>query len=374
MSMTTPLRGSVAEEVRTTVASVESEVSDLFITDLHRRTTGVSATIRTLVPYIARKMKLTVVSPRADDHQSPVGLWKALRHCWNPPQQHPFRIWHVRRNNEMLWGLIFKHLFRCPLSLVMTSCALRQHSWFPRLLLSRMDEMIATSDEAAGYFPKVAAIIPHGVDCERFRPATSSKHDLMKKLGLPAAHGIAICGRVRPEKGTDLFVDAMIKLLPDHPEFVACLAGRAAPEHQLFQQNLQRKIADAGLTDRFFWLGEVQYDQMPDFLAGMSLCVAPPRYEGFGLVPLEAMASGIPVVASRTGCYPDAILSGQTGELFDCEDLDGLVSALEPMLASPNELEKMSPACRDRVVSQYSAEMEAARIMEVYETMWNRAA
>lgn len=364
----------VAQDASLNVVSGEETVPDLFVTDLHRRTTGVSATIRTLIPYIARRMPLSVVSPRADDHRNPIGLWKALRHCRTQPQQHPFRIWHVRRNNEMLWGLLFKHLFRCPLSLVMTSCALRRHSWFPRLLLSRMDEVIATSDEAAVYFPQVAAIVPHGVDCERFRPTTRPKAELMNKLGLPTAHGIAICGRIRPEKGTDLFVEALIKLLPDHPDFIACLAGRAAPEHQSFQQKLQKKIADAGLTDRFFWLGEVQYEQMPEFLASMSLCVAPARYEGFGLVPLEAMASGVPVVASRTGCYPDAIVSGQTGELFDCGDLDGLVAALAPLLASPVSLENMSDACRNRVVSIYSAETEAARIVEVYESMWKREA
>jgi len=115
----------------------------------------------------------------------------------------------------------------------------------------------------------------------------------------------------------------------------------------------------------------VQYNQMPDFLASMSVCVAPARYEGFGLVPLEAMASGVPVVASRTGCYPTAILPGQTGALFDCDDLQGLVDALRPLMASPSKLEQMAAACRDRVVSQYSAELEAERIMAVYDKMWN---
>lgn len=356
------------------VVSFSEDTPDLFVTDLHRRTTGVSATIRTLIPYIAAKMPLDVVSSRTKDHQAPISLWKALRRCWAKPRHRQFRIWHVRRNNEMLWGLIFKHVFRCPLTLVMTSCALRRHSWLPRLLLARMDSIIATSEQAAGYFPKVDAIIPHGVDCKRFHPPTSSKRELMRSVGLPAAHGIAICGRIRPEKGTDLFVEALIQLLPKHPKFIACIAGRAAPEHQSFQQSLQKKISDAGLTDRFFWLGEVAYDQMPDFLAGMSLCVAPARYEGFGLVPLEAMASGVPVVASRTGCYPDAILSGKTGALFDCGDLNGLVTALSPLLASPNTLVQMSAASRNQVVANYSAEAEANQIMAVYQSMWSRAA
>lgn len=274
----------------------------------------------------------------------------------------------------MLWGLILKHVFRCPLKLVMTSCALRRHSLFPRFLLSQMDEIIATSDEAASYFPKVAAVVPHGVDCEKFQPTSRPRAELLNQFGLPDARGIAVCGRIRPEKGTDLFVDALIELLPQHPEFFGCIVGRAAPEHQPFQQQLQRRIAAANLQDRFFWLGEVPYNQMPDLLSGMSLCVAPARYEGFGLVPLEAMACGVPVVAARTGCYPDAIETGKTGALFDCGDRNGLIAGMQSLLATPEKLDDMATACRNRVIDHYSAELEADRIIQVYEKIWNNAA
>jgi len=346
---------------------------NLVVTDLHRRITGVSTTVRTLIPYIASQEPLALVSPHRHADAKSIGLRQALSLCLRPPKDKPFRIWHVRRNNEMLWGLIFKYLFRCRLKLVMTSCALRKHSWFPRRLLSAMDAIIATSDEAAGYVDHVVATIPHGVDCNRFRPVVN-KSAAMQEFNIPGKYGIGICGRIRPEKGTDLFVDAMIKLLPIYPDFTACIAGRTSPGFETFQQGLKQKIKAAGLEDRILWMGEIYYEQMPTFHAAMSLCVAPARYEGFGLVPLEAMACGVAVVASRTGCYPDVIQPEESGNLFSCGDLAELVDVLERTMKSPQRLSEMGTAGCRRVKELFSAESEAQKIVDVYHRMWADAA
>lgn len=353
-----------------------SDPSDpnLVVTDLHRRITGVSATVRNLIPYIASKESVALVSQHDHLAAKSVGLAKALRICLRPPKEKPFRIWHARRNNEMIWGLLFKHLFRCRLKLVMTSCTLRKHSWFPRQLRAAMDGIIVTSDEAGEYAGRgVVATIPHGVDCNRFRPL-GSKATLMREFGIPGEFGIGICGRVRPEKGTDLFVDAMIRLLPRFPNSTACIAGRTSREFEAFQRNLNRKIREAGLENRILWMGEIDYERMPRFHAAMSLCVAPARYEGFGLVPLEAMACGVPAVASRTGCYADAIVPGENGDLFPCGDLEALVSALERIMSHPARLPEMGAAGCRRVNDLFSAELEARRIVDVYHQMWSDAA
>jgi mannosyltransferase len=351
----------------------DREDLNLVVTDLHRRITGVGATVRTLIPYIASEEPLALVSQHPHAAVESIGLWQAFKMCMRPPQGKPFRIWHVRRNNEMLWGLIFKYVFRCRLKLVMTSCALRRHSWFPRKLLSAMDAIIATSEEAAGFVDNVVATIPHGVDCDRFHPCEEKK-SAMKEFMIPGSYAIGICGRIRPEKGTDLFVDAMIQLLPRFPEFTACIAGRASLEFESFQQGLRQRISEAGLEDRILWMGEVEYDRMPEFHAAMSLCVAPARYEGFGLVPLEALASGVPAVASRTGCYPTAIVPGENGELVPCDDLPALVATLERVMLSPQRLRKMGEFGAAQVRKRFSAESEARRIVDVYQSMWADAA
>ena len=346
---------------------------DLVVTDLHRRITGVSATVRNLIPFVREDELLALVSTNPHPDTRHMGLWSALKMCLKRPRKKPFRIWHARRNNEMLWGLIFKHVFRCPIKLVMTSCALRRHSWFPRRLLAAMDAIIATSDAAAQYVDNVVATVPHGVDCNRFQPQ-ADKAEAMREFGIPGMFAIEICGRVRPEKGTDLFVDAMIELLPHFPEFTACIVGRASAEFKSFQKHLKHKIAKAGLKDRILWMGEIDYRRMPTLHAAMSLCVAPARYEGFGLVPLEAMACGVPVVASRTGCYPEAIIPGENGDLVPCGDLSSLVITLENMMMMPEQLPKMGQIGCLRVRERYSAKTEAREIVNVYRKIWAEAA
>jgi mannosyltransferase len=350
----------------------ENDVN-LIVTDMHPRITGVGSTIRTLVPHIHSLEPVTMVSSRSLPGIRSIGIFKAIAACLKPPKDKPFRIWHARRNKEMLLGLIVKHILRARVRLVMTSCALRRHSWFPRQLLASMDAIIATSPEAASYVENVVATIPHGVDCDRFRPA-QDRRAAMKAMGIPGEYGVSIVGRIRPEKGTDLFVDAMIRVLPQHPEFTACIAGKATIEHQAFKKQLEDKIAKAGLMHRFIWLGEIEYDRMPLFHSAMSLCVAPARYEGFGLVPLEAMACGVPVVASQTGCYRDVISPGVNGSLVPCDDVEALIAALAHLLKNAEELPKLGEAGRQRVDEMYSARLEAVRITEVYRRMWSKAA
>ncbi len=346
---------------------------NLIVTDMHPRITGVGSTIRTLMSRIHSIEPLAMVSNRTIPGIQSVGVWGAIKVCLKRPKNKPFRIWHARRNKEMLLGLIIKYVLRGKIRIVMTSCALRRHSWFPRQLLGSMDAVIATSDEAASYVDHVVATIPHGVDCDRFLPS-KDRHAAMRAFGIPREHGISLIGRIRPEKGTDLFVDAMIRVLPSYPGFTACIAGIATMEHELFQQQLKSKIEKAGLTNRFVWLGEVAYDRIPEFHSAMSLCVAPARYEGFGLVPLEAMACGVPVVASQTGCYGEAIIPGVTGSLVPCNDVESLISALDELLAAPEQLPEMGRAGRRRIEQSYSASLEAIRIVDVYRELWSKAA
>ena len=83
------------------------------------------------------------------------------------------------------------------------------------------------------FVPNVVSVIPHGVDIERFSPSKDSRKD-WGKTGLPGEYGIISVGRVRPEKGTDLFVEAMIKSLPQLPGATAIIAGIAGGKRQQF--------------------------------------------------------------------------------------------------------------------------------------------
>src|SRR5690606_13456291 len=146
--------------------------------------------------------------------------------------------------------------FRAPLKLVFTSAAQRHHKAYTRWLIRRMDAVVATSARSGSFLEVPYRVVMHGVDTERFHPPRSAD-DAWEAAGLPGRYGIGCFGRVRHQKGTDLFVDAMIALLPSHPEWTAVVLGRVTAEHRGFAEALQRRVQEAGLSERILFLGEV---------------------------------------------------------------------------------------------------------------------
>jgi len=344
---------------------------DVVVTDLHHRISGVSTTIRTLLPILDRQVSLVLLSNNGEKDIAHFGLLEAFRSLRQSNSQRPSVIWHVRRNNEMRWALIAKYLFRANIKIVFTSAAKRRHSAYPRWLISKMDAIIATSDEAASFVKPVIATIPHGVDCSKFHPMPLDEA-FLSRYGMSGTHHIGIFGRVRPEKGTDLFVAAMIKVLPKHPEYRAVIVGKTTRKFLSFKRKLMGDIDAAGLSDRFEWLDEVPFNDMPKIYNAMSLVTAPARYEGFGMVPLEAMACGKPVIASRTGAYEEMIVNGENGWLVETDDQTGFTLAVENAIENPDALKSMGLSGRSKVLNEFSAEVEVASILGVYEKMWLR--
>src|SRR4051794_8866669 len=132
-------------------------------------------------------------------------------------------IWHARRNNEMIVGVLLRSL-GWPLRLVFTSAAQRHHSWITRWLIRQMDAIIATSGISASFLKRASTVIPHGVDTDVYAPP-SDRAAAFLETGLPGRYAVGCFGRVRAQKGSDVFVDAMCRLLPRHPDFTAVIVG-----------------------------------------------------------------------------------------------------------------------------------------------------
>ena len=163
-----------------------------------------------------------------------------------------------------------------------------------------MDAVIATSARSGSYLDVPHDVVMHGIDLDLFHPPRGGEDDFASS-GLPGRFAVGCFGRIRHQKGTDLFVDSMIELLPQFPDWTAVVAGRITVENRGFAQALKDRIDKAGLSDRIVFLGEVPDVKL--WFRRLSLYVAPSRNEGFGLTPLEAMASRTPVVASDAGAY-----------------------------------------------------------------------
>jgi mannosyltransferase len=334
--------------------------------NLHWRYSGVSSTIFALAPYLERHMKIACVGAHIPDNVASIPFSQILSRGWSRPPVGKFRVWHARRNDEMIVGLALKFLLRQPWKLIFTWAGQRRQTAFTRFLLRRMDAVIATSEGSASYLEVPCAIIHHGVDVRRFAPLPDRAAE-WRRAGLPGSLGIGAFGRIRPQKGTDLLVEAALKLFPSYPEATLLLTGLTTPDNEVFVEVLKRRIAEAGLTGRILFLGEQPREKMPHWFALAQLYVAPMRWEGFGLTPLEAMASGAAVVATRTGAAAQLVADGETGVLIPPDDLEALVAAMEPLLADPEKARTMGRKGREKAVADHDIAGEAARIAGVYE-------
>ncbi len=349
---------------------------DVIITNLHRRYTGVSGTINALLPVQSRELAVGFVgepvpgaalaksqNPERFEHLS---LWQAIKLSREPLPNGRKRIWHVRRDPEMMLGIFLRDVLRFPIKLVFTSAAKHRHSWFPRRMISKMDGVVATKPEAAAFVPNTTRVVFHGASLERFSPP-DDKRTVWQRTGLPGKYGVGVFGRIRPTKGTDIYVDAMIELLPRFPDFTAVITGLCQPEDAGFKQAMVDKIKAAGLADRIVFLGDLPLDDIPSWYQNVTIMVACPRYEPFGITPLEAMAAGCAVVASRTGAFGHIVEEGVTGLMVPTGDAAALAVALAQMMAQPEQAIAMGERGRIRVGANFSIEKEAGGIRSVYD-------
>ncbi|MGB2891940.1 MAG: glycosyltransferase family 4 protein, partial [Albidovulum sp.] len=294
--------------------------------NLKRRLSGVTATVVRLVPLQARTIGIVATGPGLPPHVPHLPLWRMF-----VMPRNRLRVWHARRNTEMALGLVLRGLFRRRLALLFTSASQRRHTGYTRWLIARMDGLIATSARSARYLERRAEVIHHGIDTEGFSPPVD-RAALRRRLGLPEVDVILGCfGRIRAQKGTDAFVDAAIDLLQDRPGMTALVMGRATEGHEAFLGELKARAAAAGLADRIRFMPEVPVHDIADWYRALDLYVAPQRWEGFGLTPLEAMACGVPVVATRVGAFEE-IVTEDTGSLVPPGDVPALASAIAALL------------------------------------------
>lgn len=343
---------------------------DVVAPNFKKRLSGVTSVIIQIVPeQRAAGTQVATIGPGLPSSLPAIG-WRDLPALLRPPREKPFRIWHARRNTEMLAGLLLKHLFRAPLKLVFTSAAQRRHTRYTKWLIRRMDAVVSTSSRSASYLDGPHTVVPHGIDLEAFHPPSEDERD-WSRTGLPGRYGIGCFGRVRHQKGTDLYVEALIELLPKYRDWTGLVFGRVTAENRGFCDALQEKVDEAGLHERILFMGEVP-DVKP-WLRRVSLCVAPSRNEGFGLTPLEAMASETAVVASDAGAYRDIVAEGETGFVVPAGDKAGLIRAIETYLSDPDLAKNHARNGFDRVRDHYALRREADGLAAVYANLWASA-
>ncbi|MBI4216224.1 MAG: glycosyltransferase family 4 protein [Chloroflexi bacterium] len=207
------------------------------------------------------------------------------------------------------------------------------------------------------YFPGYYNIIPNGIDYERFSQETAPMPDFRDgKLN------ILFVGRLEKRKGLKYLMQAFEFIKREFPQarlIVVGPAGGALPIYQKF-------VAERGLEDVAF-VGRVSEDDLPRYYAAADVFCAPATgNESFGIVLLEAMASGRPVVASNIEGYASVIPSREVGILVEPESVESLVGALSHLLADASLRQRMGEAGR-RHARQYSWDLVAQKVLSYYQ-------
>lgn len=339
---------------------VDPATLDVIAPNLKKRYSGVTSTVLRLVPLQARDIAIAAVGPKLPDDMPQI----RIRDLLTMPRRR--RVWHARRNNEMLTGLALKYLLRQPLRLMFTSAAQRHHSGYTKWLIRRMDKVVATSARSASFLDAPVQVIHHGIDTDHFAPAPT-RRALRQQLGLPLDKVLLGCfGRIRPSKGNDLYIDAMIAILPAFPDVHAVMMGGVTDAFADFANDLKARVAASPVGDRIHILPEDPGWTIAPWFQAIDLYIAPQRNEGFGLTPLEAAACGVPSIATRTGAFEEIVADGQTGTLIPVDDAAALQTAIRAALSDPDTLARWSAACRPRAVTGFRIADEAQALIAIY--------
>ena len=360
-----------AEPVSPTIqpTSNNDEV-ELILGNSNSRFSGVTSTMLQVLRHQKNLTKVAVMGK----HHLPEGtktltFFEAAKLCKKPLADGRPRIFHARRNDEMLQALALKKIFGAKIRIAFTSTAQREHSWITRWLIREADGVITTSSAADAYIAGGADIIvPHGIDLSTYQPA-EDRAKAWTALGYPGKYGIGIFGRVRHQKGVDILVRALLPIMKQHPDFTAVICGETTPDQKSFETELRKEIQSAGLTARFHFIGKQPFAELPKLFRAMSIVAALSRNEGFGLTVLESMASGTAVIASEAGAWKDVVRHGTDGFIVPCDDVKATQDQLDLMMSDVSLLETMGSNGRERIEKNYTLEREAKALCDFLKSL-----
>jgi glycosyltransferase involved in cell wall biosynthesis len=201
-------------------------------------------------------------------------------------------------------------------------------------------------------------VVPNGISVEDF--AAPGRDEARKSLGLGTGPILLCVGRLARDKGFATAIEALARLESD----ARLLVLGSGPERALLEQTARR----TGVSDRVDFLGSKPRAEVVHHLAASDVFVFPTeRDEAAPLVPLEAMAAGLPVVASDIGGGAELIESGKNGLLVPPASVDSLARAIDSLLADDALRRRMGEAARERIVERYTIEAMTRQTVAVYE-------
>ena len=212
-------------------------------------------------------------------------------------------------------------------------------------------------------------IIPPGVDTDVFQPRGDSSH-YRRMLELPDKLTVLTLGRLDPRKGLDLFVRAAGVLVQlEHLPSVSMVmsAGDGSASETEERAKLQQLVDELALSAYLTWLPVLQEDSLADYYNAADVFVLPSRYEPFGIVMLEAMASGVPVVATNNGGPVTVIEHGVDGYVGNPSEPAAFAVLIARLLADDEARVRFGERAHCKVIADYSWAAIAAKFSAAYQ-------
>ncbi|MBC8143712.1 MAG: glycosyltransferase family 4 protein [Armatimonadetes bacterium] len=235
--------------------------------------------------------------------------------------------------------------------------------------LSRATRIIAVSDAVAKSAATVAPAsrietIPNGIETARFAIADAAKREQVREsLGVVGDAPVIVClSRLSPEKDVTNLLEAFALVLPDFPDARLFIAGDGK-----LRPTLQWHIELLGIGDSAHLLGSLHREAVADLLHASDIFALSSREEGLSLAVLEAMAAGLPVVATRVGGLPEAVAENVTGYLAPPQNPQAFAAQLTRLLGDTEARTRMGDAGRAHVRERFTQERMIAQTFGVYE-------
>ena len=233
--------------------------------------------------------------------------------------------------------------------------------WTTRMIAlteSEREEHLALGVGQAARF----AVVPSGIDVDRFHQISSGSGRRPPGFTCPIdAVVVGSVGWLTPVKGHRFLIQAIARLKPAHPRLhLVIVAGGGSSDR------LSRLAVELGVDDSVTFLGE--RSDVPECLAAMHLFVLPSLNEGMGRALVEAMAAGLPVVATRVGGVPAIVEDGRTGLLVPPGDAAALAAAIDELLRRPEWAKELGTAAQQSIGERFGIPAMVQAVEVVYET------
>ncbi len=254
----------------------------------------------------------------------------------------------------------------------------RRHQWVRRVYAPFVQRFVALSQDLQQYLigkvgiaPERVSQIYNGVDAERFRPAVDGPERIVGCPFNPGEHWlVGTVGRMQAIKDPVLLARAFVRALELRPE-LRPRARLAMVGDGPVRPQAQAILDEAGVSS-LSWLPGERHD-VPDVMRGLSCFVLPSLSEGISNTILEAMATGLPVLATDVGGNAELVLSGSTGDVIPAGDVEAMAHSLIFMAADPRLACMWGAAGRKRVERHFSMQAMVSAYQNLYDRQLGRA-